>query len=148
MPPASNVHVGVSAFVEHGGQVLLLQRGGSGEFSSDGYGQWATPGGWLEFGEMPYDAARREVEEETGIVVHPIADAGFVTTTSDNGRWHIVTLFIRCKMVGGVAENREPDKALAVGWFSQEALCELDLFGATDRWWRSPYAAQAVGSRV
>lgn len=141
MPPASNVHVGVSAYVEHNGSVLLLQRGGHGEFSSDGYGQWATPGGWLEFGETPHDAARREVEEETGVIVRPVADAGFVTTASDNGRWHIVTLFVRCEALTLETENREPDKALAVGWFQRDLLTELDLFGATDRWWRSPYAA-------
>jgi 8-oxo-dGTP diphosphatase len=142
MPPALNVHVGVSAYIEHAGNVLLLQRGGHGEFASDGYGQWATPGGWLEFGEMPHDAARREVEEETGLVVRPVADAGFVTTPSGNGRFHIVTLFVWCEPLTFEAENRERDKALAVEWFPRESLTELDLFGATDHWWRSPYAAE------
>jgi 8-oxo-dGTP pyrophosphatase MutT (NUDIX family) len=29
-------------------------------------GCWSTPGGWIEFGESVFDAARREFQEETG----------------------------------------------------------------------------------
>lgn len=142
MPPAANVHVGASAYIEHEGRVLLLQRGDP-EAAAGGYGQWCTPGGWMEFGETAHDTVRREVEEETGMVVRPLADAGFVTTTTDDGRLHVVTLFVRCEPLTLVAENREPHKARAIGWFPRETLTELDLFGATDRWWRSPYAAVA-----
>jgi 8-oxo-dGTP pyrophosphatase MutT (NUDIX family) len=34
-------------------------------------GMWAFPGGALEPGETPVDAAVRELEEETGVVVSP-----------------------------------------------------------------------------
>lgn len=49
------------AFVADG-RVLLLQRGEGGDYP----GHWAFPGGHVEPGETPEDAARREVLEETG----------------------------------------------------------------------------------
>lgn len=46
--------------VDHTGHVLLVHR-------RDGQG-WAFPGGHIEDGESPEDAARRELKEETGAV--------------------------------------------------------------------------------
>jgi 8-oxo-dGTP diphosphatase len=44
--------------------VLLIQRG----HDSDAYpGRWALPGGYLDPGETPEQAARRELAEETGL---------------------------------------------------------------------------------
>lgn len=45
-----------------GSNVLLLKRGAGGDYA----GHWSFPGGKLELGESPEDAARREVMEETG----------------------------------------------------------------------------------
>lgn len=136
--PDPNVVASVCAVVERDSQYLMLQRGATGlGFVSDGHGQWAHPGGWIEHGETAQDAAVRECEEETGVVVRPVGDDGFTVTRSPSG-FTIVTLFVVCRYVGGVAVNREPDKALAVDWVHREMLVELDLFGATDAWWRRP----------
>jgi 8-oxo-dGTP diphosphatase len=34
-------------------------------------GMWANPGGNIDEGEIPLDAAVRELEEETGLLIHP-----------------------------------------------------------------------------
>lgn len=140
MPPAANVHVGVAAVVRRmpERELLLVQRGGSGEFASDGYGTWGLPGGWLEFGEQPFDAAEREVLEETAVSVKAREQDGYEVGVSDNGRFHIVTLFVRCDWAFGSPLNREPDKQRAVQWMPEEALVELDLFAPLERWWRRP----------
>ena len=46
----------------HGDKVLLIQRNRKPYF-----GMWSLPGGRLEPGETPEQAAQREVEEETGL---------------------------------------------------------------------------------
>lgn len=56
--------VGVSLLVERGGKVLLVQRA-----VDPGLGQWSLPSGFIEWDEAPEAAARRECEEETGLVV-------------------------------------------------------------------------------
>ena len=45
------------------GQILLLQRSGFTSFA----GQWFLPGGAVEPGEPPDEAARRELLEESGL---------------------------------------------------------------------------------
>ena len=49
-----------------GCKILLIKRG-----RPPFVGMWATPGGNIDEDEMPLDAAIRELEEETGLLVHP-----------------------------------------------------------------------------
>jgi 8-oxo-dGTP diphosphatase len=56
--------VGVGAIVLHEGRVLLVKRG-----HAPGLGLWSVPGGLVDVGETTVDAARREVDEETGLTV-------------------------------------------------------------------------------
>lgn len=51
-------------FVERGGLILVLQQAGSWRW-------WECPGGEVEAGEAPADAAMREVLEETGLRIAP-----------------------------------------------------------------------------
>ncbi len=55
-----------SVFLHRDGEILILKRAG-------GYagGGWFVPGGHVEFGETPLDAAVRETLEETGIILDP-----------------------------------------------------------------------------
>ena len=55
-------HLTADAVVEINDHVLLIQRGSEVDV---GYGLWAFPGGFLNPGEQFYDAAKRELGEET-----------------------------------------------------------------------------------
>lgn len=57
--------IGVAAVIfDEAGRVLLVERG-----KPPAQGQWTVPGGSLERGETLAAGVRREVEEETGLLV-------------------------------------------------------------------------------
>lgn len=63
-------------------EVLLMHRN-----KAPNLGLWIAPGGKVEDGEAPYETARREVLEETGLVVEDLQLRGFCTEVSPNPDW-------------------------------------------------------------
>jgi ADP-ribose pyrophosphatase YjhB (NUDIX family) len=57
-------HAAASVALLRDGQVLLARRG-----AEPRKGKYVLPGGFVEFDETPYEAARREMREETGLDV-------------------------------------------------------------------------------
>ena len=92
------------------GRVLLLRhafRSGSG---------WGIPGGFLEKGEQPEDALRRELREEVGLELAG-ARLAFVRTLK---RPHQVEIMF-CARAAGPVRPRGPEIREA-GWFAPDAL--------------------------
>lgn len=59
------IHVVAGVVTDHAGRVLVAQRPPGKHLA----GLWEFPGGKIDPGELPFDALRRELAEEIGIVV-------------------------------------------------------------------------------
>jgi ADP-ribose pyrophosphatase YjhB (NUDIX family) len=103
--------------VDERGRVLLARRG-----VEPFKGRWDLPGGFLEEGEHPLAAIRRELREETGLEVEPLE---FVGVWMDRYAYHgragsTLNLYWTARVVAGAAEPRDDVAELA--WFERDAL--------------------------
>ena len=94
--------VGVGVVVWRGDAVLLVRRGNPPRL-----GQWGLPGGAQEVGETLFEAARREVLEETGIKIRPTAIItavdGIVRDDQDRVEYHYTLIEVLAEWVTGEA---------------------------------------------
>ena len=97
--------------IDDDGRALLVQRRDNQH--------WEPPGGVLEQGETIQDCLRREVREETGLDVEPIA----VTGIYQNMTRDIIALVFRCKIAGGTLATN--DEASAFRWVSETDVTTL-----------------------
>lgn len=73
-------------------------------------GLWTSPGGHMDAGETPYDAARREVLEETGLQVRELRFIGGEEFTSHRTGKRFVVLAFMARSVGDFAfSHLDPD---------------------------------------
>ncbi len=92
------------------GRALLIQR-------RDNH-RWEPPGGVLELAEGIHDGLRREVREETGLDVEPIA----LTGVYKNMNRAIIALVFRCKTTGG--QLSPTDETEAFRWATETDIRE------------------------
>jgi len=91
-----------------------------------GKGLYIVPGGYVEFGEMPQDAVKREIFEETKIVAEPKNIIGIRFNDKD---WYVA---FSAEYVSGEASS-DGDENDAVVWMDiEEALNREDVPGLTE----------------
>ena len=117
------------ALVTEGGRILLARR------AVEPYlGRWDIPGGFLEEGEHPLDALRRELREETGLVVEPRAFFGAWMDRYgvDAAAAWTLNLYWTAAVVDG--EEAPADDVAELGWFAPDALPSGDelAFGTVE----------------
>ncbi len=112
-------HIGVGVMVWNGDRLLLGKR-----ISAHSENSWQFPGGHLEFGETVEDCARREVEEEAGILIQNIMPCGFTNDVFIDADKHYVTLFVSSEYGSGEPTVMEPDKCEQWQWFQWNTLPE------------------------
>jgi mutator protein MutT len=112
------IGVGTGAvIVNEKNEILLLARNKAPE-----KGRWAIPGGKVELFETLKDAIRREVREETGLTIDVVDELCVTDHILPDEHVHWVTTTFLCRILDGVAENREPTKHTALSWFALDRL--------------------------
>jgi 8-oxo-dGTP diphosphatase len=101
-------------------QVLLIQRS-----APPFKGKWALPGGFVDVGETVETAARRELEEETGLILGSLEQLQTFSEPKRDPREHVVSV-AHYALVSLIDQNAEAGSdAKRVGWFSVSELPAL-----------------------
>lgn len=116
-----NPRVAAVVFVAEGERVLLVKRNVAPE-----KGRWALAAGFVELGEPPEAAARREMKEETGldVVIERMLELSF------NADDKVIVILYQARAVGGVLAAA--DDVEDARWFTRDELPEL-AFESTRR---------------
>jgi 8-oxo-dGTP diphosphatase len=116
--------IGVGSIIIENDRVVLVKRA-----HPPIQGQWSIPGGVLEVGELVREAAIREAQEETGLIVEPGELLGVfdrVLRDADNRvQYHYVLIDFLCRRIGG--ELLAASDAAEIRWFTPTELPALNL---------------------
>ncbi|HUU55572.1 MAG TPA: NUDIX domain-containing protein, partial [Armatimonadota bacterium] len=83
-------------------------------------GYWDIPGGFLESDEHPADAAKREMLEETGLLVEPVEVLDFWVDAYGDEEFMALNICYVARVVGG--EAKAGSDAIRIEWFPLDAL--------------------------
>lgn len=115
--------VAAVVLVTQGDAILMVKRGVVPE-----KGKWSVPGGYIDFGEDPRDAAIREIVEETGLDVR-ITRLIEVIGPDGSGGASIVIMF-EAEVIGG-SLHAEDDVEEAAFFTADNLPAEIASFQST-----------------
>jgi ADP-ribose pyrophosphatase YjhB (NUDIX family) len=112
----------VSAAIIRDGRILVVRRA-----RPPADGLFSLPGGLVETGETLTEAVEREVAEETGLAIEPVALAGFREAIMRDGEQRVKRHFVILSFAsrwrsGEFLLNEELSEAR---WVTREALARL-----------------------
>jgi ADP-ribose pyrophosphatase YjhB (NUDIX family) len=116
--------IGVGSIIIEDDRVVLVKRA-----HPPIQGQWSIPGGVLEVGEFVREAAIREAQEETGLIVEPGELLGvfdrILRDPDKRVQYHYVLIDFLCRRIGG--QLLAASDAAEVRWFTPDELPALNL---------------------
>jgi ADP-ribose pyrophosphatase YjhB (NUDIX family) len=109
-----------AACVDESGLVLLSRRG-----VEPFKGLWDFPGGFLEEWEHPLECLRRELREEAGVEIEPLALLGIWMDAYGEGGECTLNLYWSARILEG--DPRPADDVAELRWFEPEAIPHEEL---------------------
>ncbi|MFB6776530.1 NUDIX hydrolase [Streptomyces sp. NPDC056352] len=113
-PPVS------TAIIVDGGLVLMIRRR-----EREGRLRWAFPGGGIEAGETPEQAAVRETSEEVTLEVKAVRVLGD-RVHPDTG---VHMTYVACEPITGTAAIGDPEEIAEVAWISHAQIPDYVPYG-------------------
>jgi ADP-ribose pyrophosphatase YjhB (NUDIX family) len=127
----------VIGLVVHQGQVLLVRRA-----SEPAKGLWSLPGGYMDAGEMPAEALRRELYEEVALPIQVVRFVDFFPIAAAHGRNAGIVLAFYAQPMGEPRALHCAEEVSAADWFASHELPVELAFESTrtllDRWQSEP----------
>jgi mutator protein MutT len=109
------------AVVEYGGEFLVGQRSAGVPLA----GYWEFPGGKVQAGETPEQAAVRECREESGLEVEILDE--YAAVDHDYAHDRVALRFFRCRLLSVAAEPTPPFR-----WVARRELALLKFPAANE----------------
>jgi 8-oxo-dGTP diphosphatase len=113
-------------------QRLLVVRIAPG-YTRDSEGMWTLPGGGLNFGEHPADAAVREVAEETGLAAL-ITEFAFIDSyvreaipSEGLAPFQSLRIVYRMRVTGGRLRDETDESTDMAAWFTLDELRTMPI---------------------
>jgi 8-oxo-dGTP diphosphatase len=120
--------VGIGVLVFKDGKILLGKRKGA-----HGEGEYAGPGGHLEFGETFEECATREVKEETGIEIENVRVISLSNLLLWEGK-HYVDIGVMADWKSVEPQVLEPERCESWDWYDPLSLPK-PLMGNVERYY-------------
>ncbi|MFS8197179.1 NUDIX hydrolase [Streptomyces sp. CWNU-52B] len=105
----------------------------------DGGKRWTLPGGGMDHGETPYDTVIREVEEETGYAVEPVALLGVDSIRRTHPRrlggtvdFQGLGIVYEARVTGGELRYETDGSTDMAAWHPLDEVPGLDRVGLVD----------------
>jgi 8-oxo-dGTP diphosphatase len=130
--------VGVGVVVVRNNKILLGRRK-----SKLGHGEWAFPGGGMEWRETIEQTAARELGQETSMRAMKYKQIRVDTEYHPEQDAHYVTICVQALGVFGEPMLMEPDKCYEWAWFDWFDL-PVRLFSATESLVRSGFIPEGI----
>ncbi|MGW3630525.1 NUDIX hydrolase [Streptomyces sp. NPDC005122] len=116
------------------GQMLLARW-----VAGDGTRRWTLPGGGMDHGEDPYDTVVREVDEETGYAVEPVALLGIDSQLRTHPRrmggatdFHGLGIVYEARITGGDLRHETDGSTDMAAWHPLGEVPSLERVGLVD----------------
>ena len=123
----------VGAIIERDGKFLLVKEHNP---PHPDHGKWNQPAGWIDVGEHPTEAARREIREETGLDFTPTHILGLYSLVREN----LSEKF-------GAGSLPHPLKIIFCGTITQSSDGQFDASEISETHWFTPEEIYAMDGK-